>query len=119
MREQYSECKKDVPTSTAQVRDILKATKEGGIREQRDSPMISRDADLSGRGSNHIRRVLRSMMNGKNQVVQKFRETGHERVLELPEVCAIAHFLSEEVGRNELPGHMLDVESVVLDPLTN
>jgi hypothetical protein len=29
------------------------------------------------------------------------------------------HFLSEDVGRIELPGHMLDVESVVLDPLAN
>jgi hypothetical protein len=58
-------------------------------------------------------------MNGKNQVIQKFREMGHERIPELPEVCAIAHFLSEDVGRIELPGHMLDVERVVLDPLTN
>ncbi len=37
----------------------------------------------------------------------------------MPEVCAIVHFLSEDVGRIELPGHMLDNESVVLDPLTN
>jgi hypothetical protein len=59
------------------------------------------------------------MMNGKNQVIQKFREMGHERVPELPEVCPIVHFLSDNVGRIELPGHMLDVESVVLDPLTN
>ncbi len=58
-------------------------------------------------------------MNGKNRVIQKFRETGHERVPELPEVCAIVHFLSEDVGRIELPGHMLDIESVVLDPLVN
>jgi hypothetical protein len=58
-------------------------------------------------------------MNSKNQVVQKFRETGHERVPESPEVCTIAHFLSEDVSRPELPGHMLDVESVVLDPLAN
>ncbi len=58
-------------------------------------------------------------MNVKNRVVQKFRDTGHERVPESPEVCAIAHFFSEDVGRIELPGHMLDVESVVLDPLVN
>ncbi len=58
-------------------------------------------------------------MNGENQVVQKFRETGHERVLESPKMCAIMHFLSEDVGRIELPRHMLDVESVVLDPLAN
>ncbi len=58
-------------------------------------------------------------MNGKNQVVQKIRETGHERVPELPEVCAIAHFLSEDVGRIELLGHMLDIESLVLEPLAN
>jgi hypothetical protein len=58
-------------------------------------------------------------MNGENQAVQKFRVTGHERVPESPEVCAIAHCLSEDVGRIELSGHMLDVESVVLDPLAN
>ncbi len=58
-------------------------------------------------------------MNGKNQVVQKFREKGHERVPKPPEVCAITHFLSEDVGRIELPGHMLVVESVVLDAFVN
>ncbi len=58
-------------------------------------------------------------MNNKNQVIQKFRETGHERVPESPEVCPIVHFLSDNVGRIELPGYMLDVESVVLDSLTN
>jgi hypothetical protein len=74
---------------------------------------------MSGHGSNRIGRALGGMMNWENQAVQKFREMRHERVPESLEVCAIGHFLSEFVGRIELPGHMLDVENVVLDPLVN
>ncbi len=44
---------------------------------------------------------------------------GHERVPEMTEVSAIAHFLSEYVGRIDFPGHMLDLESFVSDPLTD
>jgi hypothetical protein len=80
---------------------------------------MARGADPSARGSDRIWRALGGMMNSKYQVVQKFRETGHERVRESLEVCAIAQFLSEDVGRIELSGHMLDVESVVLDTLAN
>jgi hypothetical protein len=58
-------------------------------------------------------------MNCKNRVVQKIREAGHERVLELPEMCSIAHFLCKDGSWIKLFGHMLDVESVVLDPLAN
>ncbi len=58
-------------------------------------------------------------MNCKNRVIQKIREAGYERVLELPEMCSIAHFLSKDGSWIELPGHMLDVECDVLDPLAN
>ncbi len=37
---------------------------------------------------------------------------GHERVPETMEVSAIAHFLSEYVGRIDFLGHMLDLESL-------
>ena len=35
------------------------------------------------------------------------------------EVSTIVHFLSEDVGRIDFPGHMLDLESFVLDPLAD
>ena len=74
---------------------------------------------MSGRGSDCIRRALGGVMNCKNRVVQKIREAGHEGVLELPEMCFISHFHSKDGSGIERPGHMLDVESVVLDPLAN
>ncbi len=75
---------------------------------------------MSGHGSNRFRRaLLGGVTNGKNQVIHKIREAGHERVPESPEMCTIVHFLSKDVSGIELPGHMLDVGSVVLDPLAN
>jgi hypothetical protein len=44
---------------------------------------------------------------------------GHAKVPEVMEVSAIVHFLSEDVGRIDFPGHMLDLESFVLDPLAD
>ncbi len=34
-------------------------------------------------------------------------------------MSAIAHFLSEDVGRIDFPGHMLNLESFFLDPLAD
>ncbi len=58
-------------------------------------------------------------MNNKDGVMQKIRKTGHEGVPEMLEVRTVAHFLGEYVSRIDLPGNMLNVKSVVLDPLPN
>ena len=58
-------------------------------------------------------------MNNKDGVVQKIRKTGHEGVPEMSEVHTIAHFFGEYLSGIDLPGNMLNVKSVVLDPLLN
>ncbi len=59
------------------------------------------------------------MVKNEDGVVQKIRKTGHEGVPETSEVRAVAHFLGEYVSGIDLPGNMLNVKSVVLDPLLN
>ncbi len=58
-------------------------------------------------------------MNDEDGAMQKIRKTGHEGVPEMPEVCTVTHFFGEYVSRIDLPGNMLNVKSVVLDPLLN
>ncbi len=58
-------------------------------------------------------------MNNEDGVVQKIRKTGHEGVPETSEVHTAMHFFGEYVSRIDLPRNMLDVKSVVLDPLPN
>jgi hypothetical protein len=58
-------------------------------------------------------------MNGKGGVVQKVRETGHERVPEMAEVHAIRHFLGENVSGIDFLGIMLHLKSLVLHPFAN
>ncbi len=58
-------------------------------------------------------------MNNEDGVVQKIRKTGHEGVPETLEVRAVAHFFGEYISRIDLPRNMLNVKSVILDPLPN
>ncbi len=58
-------------------------------------------------------------MNDEDGVMNKIRKTGHEGVPETSEVRTIVHFSGEYVSRIGLPGNLLDVKSVVLDPLPN
>ena len=37
----------------------------------------------------------------------------------MTKVSAIAHFFSEDVGRIDLSGNMFNVNSLILNPLTN
>jgi hypothetical protein len=58
-------------------------------------------------------------MSGKDGFVQKVRETGHERVPEMVQVCAKMHFLGENVSRINFPRNMLNLKSLVLHPFVN
>ncbi len=74
---------------------------------------------MSSCGSDCIRRVQGGMVNNEDEVVQKIRKMGHEGVPETLEVRTATHFFDKYVSRIDLPGNMLEVKSVVLDPLPN
>ncbi len=56
-------------------------------------------------------------MSNEDRVVHKIRKTGHEGVPATSKVRTVVHFFGEYVSRIDLPGNMLNVMSVVLDPL--
>ncbi len=74
---------------------------------------------MSSYWSDHSQRAQGGVVNNEDGVVHKIRMTGHEGVPETLKVCTIAHFFGEYVSRIDLPRNMLDVMSVVLNPLPN
>jgi hypothetical protein len=106
---------KEMPTCT-----VLGTTEKGRREEGRDiARWATEGADTSSCRSDRSWRAPGGVVNDEDGVVHKIRKTGHEWIPEMLEVSTVAHFFGEYVSRIDLPGNVLDMKSVVLDPLPN